>query len=690
MKKIKPATLVAFIAAIVAAVVVTLVWPKKADAPQEPGPNGGATVNHVILISVDTLRADRLSCYGYSNHQTPAFDRLASEGILFERCFTPNPITLPAHTTMLSGTSPVFHQVRDNTYSVVPSEGFATIPEVMSQAGYTTAGFVSSIVMESDSGISRGFDHYDDSLPNPAAGSGLLMPERNAEQTLAAAREWIASQPAGKPLFVFIHLFDPHFPYSPPDPSFTSDLSPPKNLSGPELSPHYDAEVRYADAQLGLFFDWLESRNIWKDSTILLTSDHGEGLGEHSELTHGWFIYDPMCHVPLIVKLPGGKLAGKRFGTISTLMDVMPTLLEAANLQFSESIKSQQQGYSLLPVARGETTGNGRTAYLESHYGYNNAGWARLRGLRTEGGLAVIHSTAPEYYSGDGPQLTNLVEDMTTAPAEVRQAYSEARDRIQTVLQQWYLAEIRTGARDRSAGSGYYHEQPSPYPGETAGAPYPGESTAGQVTRVESLGDDEGRPSPHSRSEVLLQYQTAELNYSRGQLDSTIRSIDAVLESEPSLLPALKLGARAANDQCRAFRRNLSESRDWLRRAVVYARRGADAAAKSGLTEADLDMRASAALWSIMLGNAGEVRSLANDVLNTREADLSDAAHDRWQRLLHMAAYRLAGDDTAARVTVGSRLRSALRKPRPDDDLIKLMTSGSELLLAPWELTDSR
>jgi len=679
------------------------------DSNGRNGSRPQLTKPHVILISVDTLRADRLSCMGYTAHQTPVMDALAAEGVLFERCFTPNPLTLPAHTSMLTGTSPIFHRVRDNTFTVVPADGMRTMAEEFASNGYFTAGFVSSIVMEKASGIGRGFSHWDDRLPKDASGEGLLMPERNAKQTLAAAREWMLKQPTDKPMFVFIHLFDPHFPFDPPEAEFKVGLKAPVDHSPEELKPLYDAEVRYTDAKLGEFFGSLRSDGIWDQAVVALTADHGEGLGDRGEMTHGYFVYDGTTHIPLIIKPTKAAKLSAKVSTPVTTTDLMPTLSRMAGLTLSELAGRQQQGEDLMPFVKGERDGKGRSVYIESHYGHNNAGWARLRALRSSDRLVVVHPSAPEMYL-DAAQVVNELADMATANDTDKTAYNDVRDSISKLLATWYNPNIKQVLRGSSSGA-YYAEGTPEKPGYNEGkptgynegkptgynegkpaaygaeaTPYPGESINKTAVKQESLADDEGLPSAHTKATALGLYQRAELLYSRGQNGSALARLRELLVTEPNMLPALRLAARASGNLANTSRRDRDQSRTHIADAAQFATRAADSAKSLGLHLAAVDVRASALLWRIMLGEESAVRDESLATLDKDHATMSPEVFDRYQRLVHMAAYRLAGSDQAKRIDTGKRLSQTLKDRKAHQSLVDLMMAGRDLPLAPWEV----
>ncbi|HZI63245.1 MAG TPA: sulfatase, partial [Thermoanaerobaculia bacterium] len=231
----------------------------------------------VILISIDTLRSDRLPAYGYRGVATPAIDRLRRDGILFERAWAPAPLTLPSHASLLTGLSPDQHRVRDNIGYRLPGSGGKHLPQLLKELGYATGAAVSSYVVRGETGLAAGFERYDDELPT-AQGELAVSAWRPGRQTVARALDWTRSV-AGRPFFLFVHLFEPHLPYEPPEP-FAS-----------RYPSRYDGEIAAADQAVGELVAELERLGVYDRALVILLSDHGEGLGEHGEQEHGILLY---------------------------------------------------------------------------------------------------------------------------------------------------------------------------------------------------------------------------------------------------------------------------------------------------------------------------------------------------------------------------------------------------------------
>ncbi|MEJ2367041.1 MAG: sulfatase-like hydrolase/transferase [Acidobacteriota bacterium] len=348
--------------------------------------NSTQTPQSILLITLDTTRADRLGCYGGKGNLTPSLDRLARRSYLFEHCETAIPQTMPSHTTIFSGWNPYRHGVRKNLGVVVPAAVPLLAPE-FEKAGYRTAAFVSSFVLLGRYGLGRGFETYDDGFYDPR------FPERTdrrAQDTLAAAQRWIQSQ-RGR-WFCWIHLYDPHVPYRPPEPWSSRFASSP-----------YDGEIAYMDDELGLFLEALERTGIMRKTLVVVCGDHGECLGEHGEETHGIFLYEAATHVPLLIHLPGEQKPARLPQTVG-LVDIAPTVRSLCGLA-----PAPGDGRSLAPLMKGRPW-TSQPVYIESLDSLYSFGWAPLYAL-AEGPWKYILAPKPELYnvSKDPEENRNLV-----------------------------------------------------------------------------------------------------------------------------------------------------------------------------------------------------------------------------------------------------------------------------------------
>ncbi len=276
-----------------------------------------STRPNIILITLDTLRTDRVSSYGSNRVDTPNIDSFASDGVLFSNAASTVAYTLPAHSSILTGLYPPGHGVRENVGYTL-DEGIPTLAEVLSDNGWSTAGFVSAFVLDRRWGIGRGFEHYFDDFnladfdtPN------LSSVQRRGDETVAEAISWLDGRSDESPFFLWLHLYDPHDPYSPPEPYASMYRDRP-----------YEGEVAYTDSLIGEFRRALEKRELLQDSLVILTADHGEGLGDHGENSHGFFVYDSTIHVALIMRPPGGASEAKVVDEVVSHVDIFPTVLD--------------------------------------------------------------------------------------------------------------------------------------------------------------------------------------------------------------------------------------------------------------------------------------------------------------------------------------------------------------------------
>jgi choline-sulfatase len=381
---------------------------------------------NVFLVTVDTLRADHVGCYGYTGVKTPAMDSLAKDGIRFANAFTPIPVTNSSHASIMTGLYPSSHGVMD--FGVALSATHVTWAALLQKHGYATAAFIGAVVLDSKTlapGFDQGFDYYDNFLPHTGKGHWDVE-ERRGMEVVQHAEKWLdrphseqsLTAPSASPKFLWVHLYDPHDPYEPPPPY--SEIYR-NNL--------YDGEVAYADHALGDFLAYLRRRGWYDNSLIVLVGDHGEGLGEHRENTHGIFLYDATLHVPLIIKLPQQREAGKVVRAQVRTIDILPTVLGLLNVSTIEHM----DGASLQPLLAGAGQGSERPLFGETDYPLH-FGWAPLRCVRTEGGK-LIQAPRPEYY------------DLSSDPHELHNLYSSAtppQQRLQALLSQ-HRAEANGG-----------------------------------------------------------------------------------------------------------------------------------------------------------------------------------------------------------------------------------------------------
>jgi arylsulfatase A-like enzyme/Tfp pilus assembly protein PilF len=362
-----------------------------ATPPAKPRPN-------VILITIDTTRADRMGFLGSDRGLTPHLDAVAKQGIVFTRAYSHVPLTTPSHATILTGTYPQFNQVSDLGDALAKT--LPDLPDILHHHGYATAAFVASAVLDPQAaapGFNRGFDTYDAGFHQQAPGESRYgSVERRADVVIDHAIAWLAKHPK-RPVFLWVHLYDPHDPYDPPEPYKTKYAANP-----------YDGEIAYADAAVGRLLDALLKRSSYDNSVLAVMADHGEAFGEHGEREHGIFLYDETIHVPLLLKLPAQKSAGARVEERAGLADVAPTILKAVGI----AIPAQMQGQSLFDAITQAPAATERSIYAESEYAHIAYGWAVLRSWRS-GKYLYVQAPKRELYdqAADPGALHNTASD---------------------------------------------------------------------------------------------------------------------------------------------------------------------------------------------------------------------------------------------------------------------------------------
>ena len=479
-------------------------------ALRSSGPSGSSAVHRgpIFFISIDTLRADRLRVYGSIRTSTPAIDRLAADGVVFENAYAHSPQTLPSHTSILSGELPYVHGVRDNIGFTV-KEGQRFLQHRLKESGYSTAAFVSSYVLRRQTGFHQGFDVFDDRLPPVSPEQPLGQVQRRGEETIAAAINWIDAQASPK-AFVFAHIYEPHTPYTPPDRFKTPDL--------------YDGEVAYADEIIGRLLQHLRTRGWYDDALIVLFSDHGEGLGDHGEEEHGIFLYRETIRVPLIIKLPRSAGAGRRIAEPVQHADLVPTVLELIDGpaeagpdrregSIAERVGagfSRPIGRSLVPAFTGTGTLPLTNIYSESLSPRYHFGWSELYAL-SDDRYRLIRAPKDELYdlSQDARELSSIAEEHS----QVRTAMRSALDRM--IAGSSVAAPSAVSAEDRQ---------------KLAALGYVGTQTGSDVM----LPGDQ-LPDPKDKIQVLKMYRDGGRLASAGEFEAAVRVYRALLREDPGM-----------------------------------------------------------------------------------------------------------------------------------------------------------
>ena len=411
----------------------------------EPGAARGA---NLLLVTVDTLRADRLGFSGHPRARTPVLDELAGRGVRFETALAPAPITLPSHATILTGLDPSHHGVRDNGLFAL-GEDRVTLAELLAGAGYETGAVVGAFVLDARYGLAQGFGTYDDRMV-PAAGTVEAIAQRPAVQVTDAALAWLDGRTATGPFFLWVHYFDPHMPYEPP---------PPFGGSTPEE--RYDGEIAFVDSELGRLLRGLEVRGLGESTLLAFTSDHGEGLGEHGERTHSLLLYDSTMRVPLLFVPPGARGRGRVIDDRAAGgIDVLPTALDLLGLPVPGGL----DGESLARPPRDPD----RPLYLETFAPLHTCGWSPLHALRRLGDK-FIEAPVPEYYDlrSDPWETRNLLPQ---APPSAQALASHLARRMREeplVAQPAAGRPLPPEERARLAALGYFSQAPSSAPAGT-------------------------------------------------------------------------------------------------------------------------------------------------------------------------------------------------------------------------------
>lgn len=406
---------------------------------------------NLLLITIDTLRADHLGSYGKSDASTPAMDRLAKEGVLFEQASTCVPLTLPSHASILTGTYPAFHGAHNNgTYRL--DDAAVTLAETLRERGYRTGAVIGAFPLASRFGVAQGFDTYDDTLP-PERERQMGYRQRPADEVSRAGLQWLEAA-GGTPFFLWLHYFDPHIPYVPPEPFAARFRDRP-----------YDGEVAFVDEQVGRVLERVRRPDLAASTLVVVMSDHGEGLGDHGEWTHGVFLYESTLRIPLLMALPGVLPAGRRVAAPVRSIDVLPTVLDLLRVPIIGDV----QGESLRPLYEGRAAPQ-RVVLSETKAPRENYAWSDLAAIR-EGSLKFIRAPRPELYdlSADPGETGNLY---ATRSDDASRLADDLRGRLAVVTRRapdgGGPQEPDAETRERLASLGYISS-----PGPVAGAPLP-------------------------------------------------------------------------------------------------------------------------------------------------------------------------------------------------------------------------
>lgn len=464
---------------------------------------------NVLVVTLDTIRADRLGAYGYAKIRTPVIDSLARDGVLFERAVAAAPLTLPSHTSLFTGTYPVFHGVRDNGDFVVPPE-LTTMAELFAARGYRTGAFVGAFVLDSRWGLKKGFQKYADEFDlhqeNLISIGDIRRP---GNEVVDRAVSWLAEK-RGAPFFAWVHLYDPHSPYDPPEP-FKSEYS----------DDPYVAEIAFADSQIGRLLAELDASGERSRTLVVFAGDHGESLGEHQEKGHGFFAYQQTLRVPLIVELPGGRSAGARRPETVSLVDVLPTVAALSELP----LPAEAQGRSFVPLLHtGAAAWEERPVYAETFYANLHYGWSPLTSIQ-ERRYHFVDSSDPELY------------DLEADPAETTNVLPAHPERLAAVRDRLAALSASLGKNAKSAG----HKSDAETVAKLASLGYLSGSLAKETGARSTL------PSPRSKIATYNLMTTAREAAANGRWDEAERILVGVTRTDPEVIDAYSVlgGIRA-------------------------------------------------------------------------------------------------------------------------------------------------
>jgi arylsulfatase A-like enzyme/Flp pilus assembly protein TadD len=482
------------------------VWCLTATLSVAASPQKKDSQPDVFLVTIDTLRADHVHCYGYEGIQTPALDGLAQDGMRFAQAFTPSPITNTSHTSILTGLLPSSHGVTD--FAVPLSPVHSTWAELLHHEGYHTAAFIGAVILDSKTlapGLDRGFDFYDNFPEHSKAKLRWGRVERRGMDVVQRAEAWLSAHPQG-PHFVWVHLYDPHDPYEPPVP-----------YSQVYKGHLYDGEIAYADSALANFISYLK-KNLWyENSLIVVVGDHGEGLGEHHEDTHGIFLYDSTTHVPLILKTPARttKVSTKVVEAQVRTTDILPTVVDLIRIP----VPAKLDGESMTPYFTGTNANlSERTVFGETDYPLR-FGWAPLRSVRMQG-LKFIEAPRPELYDlhQDAAELTNRYEPWNAQVQKFRGMLAEIRAKVPPPGDS--RGAIGQGTIDELKALGYL-----------------GTADAGSATNVP---EPSLLPDPKDRIEEQNLLHLAMIASEDGRADTAREFLKKVLQLDPKSPTALR------------------------------------------------------------------------------------------------------------------------------------------------------
>lgn len=591
---------------------------------------------NLLLVSIDTLRADHLGSYGYAAAQTPRLDELARSGLRFSRATTVMPLTLPAHSSLMTGTFPSWHGVRDNGGFYL-GEDQVTLAETLKGKGFRTGGFVSAFVLDHRWGIAQGFDKYFDDfdLEKFAEAPGMDVIQRPGSETVDQALSWLQAE-RDRPFFVWVHLYDPHTPYDAPEP-FRSRF--PATTIGA-----YDAEIATADAQLGRLVDALKAEGRLDETLVIVTGDHGEMLGEHGEPTHGFFIYDAATRIPVIVSGPG--VPTREVSSQIRIVDLMPTALDLLGVPVPKPV----QGVSLMPLARGEELS--LVAHSESWYPRYHYGWSELISLQDDR-TQYIRAPRPELYDlqKDPGELVDKSKDDPARVATFDRALTRELARHKNADAAKGPQTVDAEAEERLAALGYI----------------------GSSVSARHL-EDRPRGDPKDKIGLYLLLKQAGGASVEGRIDEAIATVKQAIAADPEIVEAhmllgnfekkAKRPAAAIASYKEALKLDPEHQGALFSLASAYKDEGRLEEARAGFERArKLDPRNGKVLWQLAdllmrQGHQDQAQAVIRDALDRKvdehrfwlklgESQIEAKEFDEAEKSLRLALAKKPGLETA-------------------------------------------
>lgn len=566
----------------------------------------GNSKANVLLITLDTVRADRVGVYGAKNIATPTIDAIAADGFVFTRALSQVPLTWPSHAVMMTGLYPFQNGVQDFTGQPLDPR-FRTIAQALQQSGYRTGAVISSFALDQSWGLARGFDFYDDAFSQDAyANRELGLVERKAEESVDRALAWL-KQRSTKPFFFWLHLYDPHSPYSAPEPFRTMYADRP-----------YDGEIAYADRELRRLVEWLKAKKLYDATAIVVVSDHGESLGEHEEKEHGFFVYNSTVHIPLVVKpTKESGVGGKRVSTIVETTAIAPTILNLAGVKDTALEKQFQAGSLLGTPSPGEPT-----AYSETFYPTNAFGWSPLHAL-TIGRYHYIDAPTPELYdvTADPGETKNIAQEQKATAAVMKEKLQASMKKGTYIPAGGATKEIAPDAAEKLRALGYVaYRMPVPEDALEKGLPDPKDKVRefnsilameeaihkGEFARAEAIADELRVKDPKM---YIVPFYMGQAALSQQNWQRAADEFKKCLELNPNFDQAMTGLSRAL-----IFGGKLDEGKVWAEKALSFNPQNYRAWYQLGFIEASRDRAAAIGYYEKAVAIQGNFAPLRRDL----------------------------------------------------------------------------